>query len=494
MSDRIFMPLFFSLALLFFGYYPSWADEAQEIEIIVDGSGSMAGKMEGSTKLAIAKQSLGKILNEIPPGSQVALRVYGQNFSVDEKEKSCQDSELIYPMGPIDSEVFNQKIQSIKARAYTPIAFSLAEARNDFSAGENRFIVLVSDGIETCGGDPCQIARDMQTSGTPLVVHSIGFDVDEKAKEQLVCIADVSGGKYFDAKDAKGLFTSLQTIAKQELKPAEPLAQVEPPPEEPKDEGPKFLEAPKKTRFGEWIRGGRYYDDAVPLKPGKYRLDHDLRQGEYDYFKIAIKNGQVLRVQYTTQDEGSGCAGVAMHSSDRLKLISNYIVYKSSTGETALEVFDLEKDPVEFYVLIGSTCQGIQSKQTMIDVFVEDRFDAGSGKEAGPKLKKPLPVKPGKYEDNWLQLKSDVDTFVVTGVPGKELHVKVLPESEKATLKFSLYNEDRERLLYAQAKNNGAVAKGKVLVDEDYPEIFIQVSGFGATKYNLKILIREPKK
>jgi len=492
MGNQFIISVLSSVVLLF-SSYPSWADEGREIEFIVDGSGSMAGKMEGSTKLAIAKQSLAKIINEIPPGSKVALRVYGQNFSIDEKEQSCQDSELIYPMGPIDSEVFNQKIQSIKAKAYTPIAFSLAEARKDFSAKDNRFIVLVSDGIETCGGDPCQVARDIQSSETPLIIHSIGFDVDEKAREQLVCIAEVSGGKYFDAKDAKGLFTSLQTIAKQELKPAEPVAQVEPPPEEPKDEGPKFLELPKKTRFGEWIRGGRYYDDAVPLKPGKYRLDHDLRKGEYDYFKISLKNGQKFRIQYTSQDEGSGCAGAAMHSKDRLKLVSNYIVHKSSTGETALEVFDLENAPAEFYVLIGSTC-GVQSKQTMIDVYVEDRFDAGSGKEAGPKLKKPLPIKPGKYEENWLQLKSDVDTFVVTGEPGKELHVKALPESESATLKFSLYNEDRERLLYAQAKNKGAVVKGMVLVSEDYPEIYIQVGGFDATKYSLKVQSREPKK
>ncbi|MBT3922123.1 MAG: VWA domain-containing protein [Nitrospina sp.] len=489
-----FLIYLFSFLTLLFTSEPSWAEKSQEIEIIVDGSGSMAGKMEGSTKLAIAKQSLAKIVNEIPPGSQVALRVYGQNFSVDEKEQSCQDSELIYPMGPIDSEVLTQKIQSIKAKAYTPIAFSLAEAGKDFLAKDNRFIMLVSDGIETCGGDPCQVARDIQTTGAPLVIHSIGFDVDEKAREQLVCIAEVSGGKYFDAKDAKGLFTSLQTIAKQELKPVEPMTQAELPLEEPQNEEPKFLAPPKKTRFGEWIRGGRYYEDAIPLKPGKYRIDHDLRQGEYDYFKISLNNGQKLRIQYTTQDEGSGCAGAAIHSKDRLKLLSNYIVYKSSTGETDLEVFDLEKAPVEFYVLIGSTCQGVQSKDTMLDIFIEDRFDGGSGQEAGPKLKKPLPIKPGKHEENWLQLKSDVDTFVVTGKPGKELHVKVLPESEIATLKFSLYNEDRERLLYAQAKNNGAVVKGKVLVSEDYPEIYIQVSGFNATKYSLKIQSREPKK
>ena len=112
-----FLIYLFSFLTLLFTSEPSWAEKSQEIEIIVDGSGSMAGKMEGSTKLAIAKQSLAKIVNEIPPGSQVALRVYGQNFSVDEKEQSCQDSELIYPMGPIDSEVLTQKIQSIKAKA-----------------------------------------------------------------------------------------------------------------------------------------------------------------------------------------------------------------------------------------------------------------------------------------------------------------------------------------------------------------------------------------
>src|SRR4030095_5008190 len=95
----------------------------------------------------------------------------------------------------------------LQAQGYTPITHVLQLAATDFpsnTAGE-RFIVLVSDGKETCEGDPCAAARALAASGGKLVIHTIGFGVDSAARLQLQCIASATGGTYFAAENAAQL-------------------------------------------------------------------------------------------------------------------------------------------------------------------------------------------------------------------------------------------------------------------------------------------------
>ncbi|MBI4390115.1 MAG: VWA domain-containing protein, partial [Nitrospinae bacterium] len=474
---------------------PALAQGNREIVVVFDGSSSMAGRMEGRVKLDIAKDSLSEIVKDIPAGSRVALRVYGQKYSVDEKEKSCLDSEAVYPMGAVDPENFTRKVGSIRARGYTPIAFSLAEAVKDFTGEEGwkRFIILVSDGLETCGGDPCQTARDLQAAGAPVVIHGIGFSVDDKAREQLTCIAEATGGKYFDAKDAGGLFSSLQTIAKKELEPAPP-PQVQPPPPPPVPQKPEYLPLPQKTRSGKEIRGGRYYEDAVPIAPGQYRLDHDLRSDEYDYFKISVKNGQQLRVQYTTPDEGRPSAGAMIHTAGRLSVAADATLNtRSKTGAIAMELFDKGSEPLDFYILIGNKYE-TQGRNALIDVFLDDHFDGGSQGDAGPKLESALAVKPAEYESNWLP-RGDVDTFKLAAEPGQTVHVKAMPAGERSHMDLIFYNEDREKLGGSSSKDRGAAVKGNAKVPEGgvYFQIKHGVLSDASTSYRMKVEVAAPK-
>ena len=85
-----------------------------------------------------------------------------------------------------------------KAQGYTPIAYSLGQAANDFPAdAKERVIVLVSDGKETCQGDPVVAAKAL--AGKGITVHTVGFVVDTAARGQLQAIARATGGSYFDA-------------------------------------------------------------------------------------------------------------------------------------------------------------------------------------------------------------------------------------------------------------------------------------------------------
>ncbi len=188
-------------------------DYTFNIELILDASGSMAGMVGGRSKLSIAQQTLTDFIDKLPSkGVNVALRVYGHKGSNKKKDReaSCLGTELIYPFQPLNKDDFKQTIRSFSPTGWTPIARSLRAALDDFQEIKEddtttNVVVLVSDGIETCGGDPVAAAKLLQESELKTVVHVIGFDVDAEAADQLRAVAQAGGGNYFEARNAKDL-------------------------------------------------------------------------------------------------------------------------------------------------------------------------------------------------------------------------------------------------------------------------------------------------
>jgi hypothetical protein len=114
--------------------------------------------------------------------------------------------------------------QSIKAQGYTPITYVLKLAAEDVGkeTAKPRVVILVSDGKETCEGDPCATAKALADADASLVIHTIGFAVYAAAKYQLQCIARVGRGRYFDADGAGKLASALGEAAKSEPPPPPP--------------------------------------------------------------------------------------------------------------------------------------------------------------------------------------------------------------------------------------------------------------------------------
>ena len=198
-----------AIAFLIFFIITPFLYAQKNIEIIFDSSGSMNESIQGKKKIDIAKEVFQDFIQDIPENINLGLRIYGHRFP-----KDCTDTKLVIPIGIVNKEDFLSKIRGLKPTGMTPIALSLEEAGKDFEglAGENT-IVLISDGEETCEGAPCSVADDLAKSGIKVKIHTVGFALaSESAKEQLECIALISGGKYFDAKDADGLKKSLEAI------------------------------------------------------------------------------------------------------------------------------------------------------------------------------------------------------------------------------------------------------------------------------------------
>jgi hypothetical protein len=243
------------------------------LAFILDASGSMNAELpgSGSKKLAIAKQVLGKIFPKIPSDVKGALWVYGHRYPQKPRNKSCLDIENIFPLEFIDAKAYTQKMNSITAIGYTPIAESIKCAANTFVANEDQYnsIILISDGEETCGGDPCNIAEKLKSGKTAVTIHVIGYDVNEKTREQLNCIAQASGGIYFDARDAEGLLRSIKKVIEATI--SETILKVEINRPNGEQEGEDISIFQSGTNMKKKI--GRYLcwkDIAVP--PGNYDL------------------------------------------------------------------------------------------------------------------------------------------------------------------------------------------------------------------------------
>ena len=201
---------------------------AGNLLFILDSSGSMWGKVDGTAKIETAKITLSKLIGDIPPGTKVGLMAYGHR-----EKKSCTDVEVLLPVGHATAQSVSAQLDNVDPKGKTPIAYALEQSAAAFvglEKGPNN-VVLISDGIETCDGDPCATAGKIAKSNINLRVHVVGFDISKKDRQQLECIAKLGKGKYFSADSTNGLaaaVTEAIKVAQSEVKPAPP-----PPPAKP---------------------------------------------------------------------------------------------------------------------------------------------------------------------------------------------------------------------------------------------------------------------
>ena len=178
------------------------------IVFILDASGSMAAQVQGKAKIVAAKDVLSDLVKNLPAGVHIGLVAYGHR-----DKKDCQDVEELTPLQLPNKEALLDQIKSIQPKGMTPITYSVQKVAEGLKNLETETtIVLVSDGEETCGGEPCALVRELKASGIKFVMHVIGFDVGEKEKSQLSCIAEAGGGQYFSASNAQELNAAAKKV------------------------------------------------------------------------------------------------------------------------------------------------------------------------------------------------------------------------------------------------------------------------------------------
>lgn len=181
---------------------------------VLDASQSMTGKLDKSTKIDISKKLLTNMLDSLGTieNIELALRVYGHQSPVPPQD--CNDTKLEVPFSRDNLSLIKQKINSLTPKGTTPIAHSLELCGEDFpesSFGRN-IIILITDGIEACDGDPCAVSRELQKKGITLRPFIIGVGLDPKFKKAFDCV-----GKFYDANNEKQFQEVLNVIISQAL-------------------------------------------------------------------------------------------------------------------------------------------------------------------------------------------------------------------------------------------------------------------------------------
>lgn len=212
--------------------FPALSVADTNMLFILDGSNSMWGQVDGVAKIVTAKDVLGKLMTDLPPETKAGLMAYGHRTA------DCTDVEVLSSFGTDSTAELVNKLNTITPKGKTPIGYSLLKAGRLFEGlkNQNNHVVLISDGIETCGGDPCKTAGSLAKAGIDVRVHVVGFDVNKEERRQLECIAEAGGGRYFHASSTKGLNEAVAEV-KEEVQ----VAQAKPKPKPKKAEPKKYF-------------------------------------------------------------------------------------------------------------------------------------------------------------------------------------------------------------------------------------------------------------
>jgi Ca-activated chloride channel family protein len=188
--------------ILLFVFKTSFAQQTDQaisltrILFVFDASQSMLAKWETDSKINVAKKMMSTLLDSLSTveNLEVALRVYGHQYVVPPQR--CDDTRLEVPFAKNNFTKIKGVINNLQPQGTTPIARSLESAALDFpkSTKSRNIIILITDGIEACDGDPCAVSLALQKQGVMLKPFVIGVGLDIEFKKTFECV-----GQYFDA-------------------------------------------------------------------------------------------------------------------------------------------------------------------------------------------------------------------------------------------------------------------------------------------------------
>ncbi len=274
------------------------------IAFIIDASGSMAARQARRSKMVIAKEALGAAVADLDGANAIAsLRAFGFDDNVEKSARaSCPNTVELVPFGANQGTQIARMADRLTPYGYTPLADSLRAAGESLQsvAASRRFAVLISDGEETCGGDPVAVAASLAQSGVDVNTYVVGYDLDADQRLALQAVAAAGGTQYLNATDGSELRQVLKNLVSVVIQNTERIA--------PSCSNP--------------VRGGLTPAKARPLPPGIYTVGELLEPGEFRYYRVATAEGQrglvrglIQSRQYVDTDTGpreSGSAPAAM--------------------------------------------------------------------------------------------------------------------------------------------------------------------------------------
>ncbi|MEJ2590808.1 MAG: VWA domain-containing protein [Candidatus Thiodiazotropha sp.] len=345
---------------------PVGSSDSATTLFILDASGSMWGRINGQPKIAIAKDVMGKLVPELPDTTRIGLIAYGHR-----RKSDCEDVETLVKPGANDKQVVLKAVAGLNAKGKTPLTRSVNQAidmlRQQMGAST---VVLVSDGIESCGGDPCAAVKAAKASGVNFILHTVGFGLSKQESTQLECMAKAGGGEFFQANNAEELLKSTRKAVK--------------------SKGPGLLKLTLRANgkpVNAWVRltgegsigvAGLTNDDGVVpghswrLTPGKYQLETypaGLRGVEPMIIKgIGIESGKTVEKQLdfeqatlhliATMNGKPVTIQVQLTQSDSGKVVFDTATFSTFTMNGVNTPYDVQLPPGSYHLKVMANEQG----------------------------------------------------------------------------------------------------------------------------------------
>ena len=210
----LFLRVLSVFAILLAAASPSYGQSTNEkVILVLDGSGSMWGQIDGEAKITIAQRVIGDLLETLPENQQLGLTAYGHR-----EKGNCQDIETLVMPGTDTRQAILGAVNAISPKGKTPLSAAVIAAAQQLRFEEDKAtVILISDGIETCDLDPCMVGTQLEQTGVDFTAHVVGFDVsDPIAIAQLQCLAENTGGSFIKASNANELAQALVEVSVQE--------------------------------------------------------------------------------------------------------------------------------------------------------------------------------------------------------------------------------------------------------------------------------------
>ena len=224
---------------------------ARNLVIVLDVSGSMNAKLGGTTRWKTALGMMQEVVDALPDDLNVGLRVYGHRQS-SKSPQTCKDTELVVPIEKLDRAAIVKAASRLEPRGETPLVHSSLQAVEDLKAAGGGSVILITDGEESCKGDPKAAAAQIAASGIDVTLNIVGFTLSgEQVEGELGALAGSTGGRYYGAQDGAQLSRAVKLAALNRL---------------PYD----ILDA-----AGNVVASGQTSELSRELPPGKYRIRVD---------------------------------------------------------------------------------------------------------------------------------------------------------------------------------------------------------------------------
>ena len=183
------------------------ADTAPPAVIVLDGSGSMGGPLEGQkdVKFDLASKAILDLLPQAAAASRTGLVTFGNR-----RRSDCSDVETAITPAAGNLDQFKTVFSKIGPVGRGPLVAGVQEARKIFPPGSAGTLIIIHDGVDNCRQDVCALAADISKSNPKLVIHSIPISLDKTVAERMTCVANLTGGTVYEARDGLTVASALK--------------------------------------------------------------------------------------------------------------------------------------------------------------------------------------------------------------------------------------------------------------------------------------------